>query len=185
MLHVDPLQKLPAVRAELLKAIQQTNPSGHLNGQAIPEDPSEILLARPMDSNNLDLGWEAIERDVDDGLEEALKEDAKGKGKGKAAVGSSASAKKGSSAKDVADCPQGVGLRDGGIVAFKFRSEGADAVATRDKDEGIDVDDEEGGLDGETLVGEERRETWDVVVPTLEDTYGDEGPPRAGEELEA
>jgi len=32
------------------------------------------------------------------------------------------------------------------------------------------------------LVGEEKSEKWDVVVPTLEETYGDDGPPRAGEE---
>ncbi|KAK5144472.1 hypothetical protein LTR32_003623 [Rachicladosporium monterosium] len=60
------------------------------------------------------------------------------------------------------DCPQAVGLRDGDMVAFRFRSEG----------EG-----DEGEQDGGTVVGESGAlEKWDVVVPTLEDTYGDSLP---------
>ncbi|KAK5713323.1 hypothetical protein LTR17_017633 [Elasticomyces elasticus] len=151
LLHVDPLQSLTAIRAELLKA-----------------DANEVLLARPSDSQDLSLGWESL--DVHEG-EGAARED--GKGKGKAVVGTS---KRGSKDKLV-DCPQAVGLQDGGVVAFKFRSELT--AAARDEDEGIEVDEDDGGLDGETLVGEGAGapEKWDVVVPTMEETYGD-GPPR-------
>ncbi|KAK3073335.1 hypothetical protein LTR53_005183 [Teratosphaeriaceae sp. CCFEE 6253] len=178
LLHVDPLQKLSAVRAELLKAIQQTNPSGLLNGRAVPESAQDILLARPADSNDLSLGWEPIGEGSEGGLDRTPKDDAKGKGKGKAAVGPTLSAKAGGKT-DATDSPQGVGLRDGGVVAFKFRSEsvakGGDAVID------IGEDGDEKALDGETLVGEARPEKWDVVVPTMEETYGDEGAPRIGE----
>ncbi|TKA75653.1 hypothetical protein B0A55_05005 [Friedmanniomyces simplex] len=166
LLHVDPLQKLSSVRAELLKAVRQTCPHGTLNGHTVPDDEGDVLLARPVDSDDLSLGWQALERE--DEVEKAVKEDAKGKGK--AAVGSSAN----KAGKDkLTACPQGVGLQDGGVVAFKFRSE-LDAVA-RDKDEGIEVEeDDEDRLDGETLVGAGGPpEKWDVVVPTLEETYGD------------
>ncbi|KAK5722753.1 hypothetical protein LTR15_005986 [Elasticomyces elasticus] len=171
LLHVDPLQSLAAIRAELLKAVTQTNPSGRLNGHTIPQDANEVLLARPSDSQDLSLGWESLEVHE---VEGASRED--GKGKGKAVVGSSTGAKRGSKDKLV-DCPQAVGLQDGGVVAFKFRSEFT--AAARDEDEGIEVDEEYGGLDGETLVGEGAGtpEKWDVVVPTMEETYGD-GPPR-------
>ncbi|KAK4921001.1 hypothetical protein LTR49_011545 [Elasticomyces elasticus] len=151
LLHVDPLQSLAVIRAELLKAVTQTNPSGRLNGRTIPQDANEVLLARPSDSQDLSLGWESLEVHE---VEGAAREDGKGKGKAVA-----------------------VGLQDGGVVAFKFRSELT--AAARDEDEGIEVDEDDGGLDGETLVGEGAGapEKWDVVVPTMEETYGD-GPPR-------
>ena len=60
-------------------------------------------------------------------------------------------------------------MRDGGVVAFRFRSE-KDAEAAN-RDEG--VEDMEEKLDGETLVGDPVAERWDVVVPSMEETYGD------------
>lgn len=64
--------------------------------------------------------------------------------KGKAAVGA-LKAKPGSS--KLSDCPQGAGFRDRDVVAFKFR----------------------GDEDGEDVV-----EKWDVKIPSMEETYGDE-----------
>jgi len=164
LLHVDPLQQLNSVRAELLKAVRQSHPDGKLNGYAIPDDETDILLARPADINDLTLGWEPLEHD--DSLDDALVEE-KSTGKGKGKAGSS----KAKSGKDkLSDCPQGAGLRDGGVVAFKFKGQ---AQAEREAaDEGIEVEDEE-KLDGETLVGTETAEKWDVVVPSMEETYGD------------
>jgi hypothetical protein len=163
LLHVEPLQQWTSVRNELLKAIHETNPSGSLNDHAIPDSGAEIMLARPVDINDLKQGWETIERD-DDSLQEAL---ADAKGKGKAAAGTS---KARAGKNNVTDTPQGAGLRDGGVVAFKFRSE-----AEAEVDEGIEL--EEGGEDDGVVVVEKKPERWDVVVPTLEDVYGDE---RAG-----
>ncbi|KAK0251091.1 hypothetical protein LTR01_005228 [Friedmanniomyces endolithicus] len=151
LLHVDPLQEFTSIRAELLKAIQQTCPHG------------ELLLARPLDSNDLSLGWKALSKEAGEGAE------AEGKGKGKAPVAMANSGKKVVKGKPT-DCPQAVGLRDGDMVAFRFRSEVG--TATKDQDE---VD--KGEQDGETVVGDSGvREKWDVVIPTLEDTYGDSLP---------
>jgi len=163
LLHVDPLQELTSIRAELLKAIQQTCPHGTLNGYAIPEDAGELLLARPVDSNDLSLGWKALGGQAGEGAEQEPK------GKGKAPVAMANSGKKVVKGKPT-DCPQAVGLRDGDMVAFRFRSEVG--TATRDQGEG-----DEGEQDGGTVVGESGAlEKWDVVVPTLEDTYGDSLP---------
>nr|POE63030.1 hypothetical protein CFP56_03933 [Quercus suber] len=148
ILHVDPLQKFPLVRLELLKAIQQTSQNGQLNNVDIPNDSNEILLAKLVDNNNLRAGWEQMEREEEDLFNG---EDVRGKGKAKASA-------KSTSRSTMKDCPQGAGLRDGSIVAFKFKSES--------QAEGQDT------LDGESLVGEP--EVWDVVAPSMEETYGDQ-----------
>ncbi|KXL50336.1 hypothetical protein M433DRAFT_28959, partial [Acidomyces richmondensis BFW] len=164
LLHVDPLQKLSSIRAELLKAIQQTSRDGKLNGHNIPSTESDVLLAKPKDAIDLSQGWEPLaENDIFSGNEKS------GKGKGKITI---TSASNRTSKDKLLDCPQGAGLRDGGVVAFKFRSE-QEAQMQDAKDEAIDVD-EDDKLDGETLVGEPSMETWDVVVPSLEDAYGEQ-----------
>ena len=157
LLHVDPLQPLPSVRAELLKAVQQTFPSGSMHGTTIPESESDIMLARPVDDADLELGWEALE--VDD-LALGDEESVKGKGKAKK--------------NKITDCPQGAGLRDGGVVAFKFRSQagGEGEQVMEDSDEEEEKEDWEST--GQTLVGEPVAEKWNVVVPTMEETYRDE-----------
>jgi hypothetical protein len=86
-----------------------------------------------------------------------------GKGKETAAV-----AAKHASARSVNDCPQGAGLRDGGAVAFRFRLKEEKARRQRLMDGELDVDEiaKEGmGIDDSE---------WDVIVPTMEETYGDE-----------
>ncbi|KAK1067216.1 hypothetical protein LTR74_006584 [Friedmanniomyces endolithicus] len=163
LLHVDPLQEFTSIRAELLKAIRQTCPFGTLNGHAIPEDAGELLLARPVDSNDLSLGWKALGREAGEGAEQEPK------GKGKAPVAMANSGKKVVKGKPT-DCPQAVGLRDGDMVAFRFRSEAGVVQNNQGEDSGVNED-------GETLVGAGGvLEKWDVVVPTLEDTYGDSLP---------
>ncbi|TKA31674.1 hypothetical protein B0A50_01752 [Salinomyces thailandicus] len=163
LLHVDPLQQLSSVRAELLIALQQTHPDGMLHGQRLPDTDEDILLARPADIHDLTLGWDPLARD--EALENALAEESNSTGKGKGKAGASGKAK---SAKDkLSDCPQGAGLRDGGVVAFKFKSQ-----AAAERDEGIEVD-EHDGLDNDMLVSAPDKERWDVVVPTMEETYGD------------
>ncbi|KAK3725858.1 hypothetical protein LTR37_000006 [Vermiconidia calcicola] len=156
LLHIDPLQALSSVKQELLKAVQQTNPNGTLNGHTIPPNADEILLARPIDINDLSAGWESIEPRSGDVDGDAS---ASGKGKGKATAtnkGTSAGAK-------LKDCPQGAGLRDGGVVAFKFKADEREKVE-QNGDFVVAVEDEEVA-----------REEWDVVVPSVEETYGDEG----------
>jgi hypothetical protein len=176
LLHVDAQQPFASIRAELLSALRATNPSGILTGTLrdgtpveypLPENPEDIVLAKPRDINDLNAGWETI-GDANEGLffdEEFGGATGKGRGKGKEAAGAGA---KQAAAKNVNDCPQGAGLRDGGAVAVRFRL--ADEKARRQR-----------LIDGELDVDEIAREgmgiddlPWDVVVPTMEETYGDE-----------
>ena len=178
LLHVDAQQPFASIRAELLAALRATNPSGVLKGTLrdgtpveypLPESAEDIALAKPKAINDLNAGWETI----GDANEDLLFDDelgfvsAKGRGKGKEAAGGAAKQKQ-SAAKSVNDCPQGAGLRDGGAVAVRFRW--ADEKARRQRliDGDLDVDEiaKEGmGIDDAP---------WDVVVPTMEETYGDE-----------
>ena len=165
LLHVDPLQPLAAIRGELLKAIRQTNPCGQFYGVAIPESEADILLARQVDEGDLDFGWELLEQDDENML--ALVDDEEG-AKGKRKAGGLKAAK-----NKLTDCPQGAGLRDGGVVAFKFR--GQSQVHSQTEKVMEDSDEEaDGAFDEKTLVGDSVAEKWNVVVPTMEETYRDE-----------
>ena len=148
-----------------MKAIHQTNPDGTLNGNTIAKNADDVLLAVPVDINDLTAGFQRIESG-------AAGEDSSGKGKGKANANGPTSVKKvGVNGKNaILDCPQGAGMRDGGIVAFKFRDERD--VVDEDEDEEMDLDDIR-----VTVGGSEKgkREEWDVVVPSMEETYGEGG----------
>lgn len=166
LLHVDPIQKLSSLRADLLLALQQTNPSGELNSHPIPHNADDIILAKPIDINDLSQGWERLEQKT------SFAEDADGgstgKGKGKAAVtatpgkGKAAAVTAGANGK-LLDCPQGAGLRDGGIVAFRFSSEEVRQDGTEEDDFAMLEQDQRG-----------EAEKWDVVVPTIEETYAEQ-----------
>ncbi|RMZ17314.1 hypothetical protein D0862_00857 [Hortaea werneckii] len=160
LLHVDPQQQLDSVRAELLKALSQVCPDGILHGHRLPDSEADILLAVPTDINDLSLGWDAVDRD--EAVENAIEEE-KGSSKGKGKAGATGKGK--ASAGRSSDCPQTVGFRDGGIVAFKFKTQ---REAERDAHMATD----------EALVSGGEKEHWDVVVPTLDETYAE------GEEAE-
>lgn len=169
MLHIDALQTLSSVRTELLLALKATNPDGIFKGKLrddtpisypLPSNADDIALAKPIDINDLNAGWESIGDDLDDlNFDDA---DLGGKGKGKAKAASAKTASKG-----VNDCPQGAGLRDGGVVAFRFRSAEEKARRQRLVEGSLDVD--EIAKDG---MGDDV--AWDVIVPTMEETYGDD-----------
>ena len=129
-----------------------------MHGATIPESESDILLARPVDEADLELGWEALEVDA-----LTLGDDESVKGKGKA--------KK----NKITDCPQGAGLRDGGVVAFKFRSQaGGEREKEMEDSDGDEEEKEDWESNGQTLVGEPVAEKWNVVVPSMEETYRDD-----------
>lgn len=166
LLHAEPIQKLSSIRADLLAALQQTNPSGELNGQKIPQNPDDIILARPADINDLSQGWERLEQKAPF-ADEANDSDAKGKGKGKAITSTPGSgAGKTKAGAQMKDCPQGAGLRDGSIVAFKFRSEDRELRESEAEDDFVMLDEDREGVEG--------RDGFDVVVPTIEETYAEE-----------
>lgn len=137
LLEVEPLQKLPEVKTELLIALTETHPSGQINGYTIPKNVDYVQLGRAVDRNNLKLGYVSIDKQEENG-------ETPGKGKGKVAANATTKA----AASQLKDCPQGAGFRNGDVVAFRFSDPSEEQDAGADK--------------------------WDVVIPTLEDTYGDE-----------
>ncbi|KAK5015282.1 hypothetical protein LTR60_002948 [Cryomyces antarcticus] len=161
LLHVDPLQRIDTIKAELLRALKQTSRDGMLYGLAIPEDASDVLLARPNDILDPQSGWTSLESDSATAKAPASEDEAtkngKGKGKAKATAPSTAAGnkrKRGTTAGAL-DCLQGLGLKDNAVLAFKFRQAREDRGGDND-DEGLDLEDEE----------------WDVVIPSFEDQYG-------------
>ena len=177
LLHIDALQTLASVRAELLGALQATHPDNIFKGTTrentpiaypLPASAEDIALAKPTDPYDPNSGWEAIGDDLEDGL--IFDEDvvSTGKGKGKASAASSSTRGASSSRKsDVNDCPQGAGLKDGSVVAFRFRLPEEKARRQRLIEGSLDVD--EIARDG---MGDDA--DWDVVVPSMEETYGEE-----------
>ncbi len=95
----------------------------------LPSDVSHVIFGVPVDKNNFAKGWvqlEIPEREVEDGAG------------GKKKVGGKQSILNAS--------PQGAGLKDGAVLAFRISHNG-------DEMEGEDVQ-------------------WDVVIPSYEDEYG-------------
>lgn len=157
LLEVDPLQKLDNVRAELLHALQETHPSGKINGFEVPKNPGDIQLGRAIDRNKLSLGFVTVDSAADEaGVEFS------GKGKGKSAVGTPATVGKSKAGLGaIMDCPQGAGFKNGDVVAFKFAVE-----------------------DNAQVESDDIAEKWDVDIPTLEETYGEEEGLEEGADLE-
>lgn len=168
LLHSDPQQRLSLLRAELLTALQITHSHGFVEGKngttySIPESYEDIVLAKLRDPNDVQSGWERLIKPAgkDFGFED---EGVSAKGKGKA--GALKSAGKGG----VSECPQGVGLRDGAVVAFRFMTveeKEKRSAAGDEADEDVDEIAKKG-------VDEEEKEVWDVEMPTIESTYGEE-----------
>jgi hypothetical protein len=170
-----------AIKQDLLSMLAVTHGSrsssnggsgaGTLNGHAIPTDPADVVLGVPKDANDLQSGWKTLK--VLDAA--AVEYDAAA-----AADGSSSRKKRrlGRGRDSGLDCPQGAGLRDGAVLAFKFRNRGAAAAAattaTRDagRTRGGDDDDDDGEEEGAEEEEEDEDEEWDVVVPSYDDEYG-------------
>jgi len=161
LVHADPLASFLDIRRELLIALHLTRPTGRLrNGVEIPNDPLDVLLARPRDVHDVSAGWvrlrtedEASEEELDEEEQAAAAQDVSTtKKRGAATTGKGRSA-----VVRRPNCPKAAGLKDGGVLAYKFRSE-LGARATK-RDVVMGGDDDEG-------------EEWDVVIASYEDTTG-------------
>ncbi|KAI9880816.1 MAG: hypothetical protein M1830_000252 [Pleopsidium flavum] len=133
LLFVDPGQSFDSIKQDLLDALKKSGRT-ELNGEPVPSDSDHVLLGLPMDKNDLSKGWvklEIPETEIEDGL------GAKKKVGGKKSILNAS--------------PQGAGLKDGAVLAFRF-SESGDKV----DEEGLEVG-----------YGK-----WDVVIPSYEDEYG-------------
>jgi len=115
-------QSFTSIKQDLLDAIKATGLSD-INGNPIPSQPEDIVLGVPIDGNDISKGWVNLEIPEFD-------EEAGAKGVKKGSV--------------LNQSPLGAGLKDGAMLAFKFKDGEA-------QDE-MDLDDH-----------------WDVVIPSYED----------------
>lgn len=133
LLHADPLQSFDTLKEELFRALRETHPDGRINGLEIPSEASNILLAKPNDIHDLEKGFTS----VTDGYGNIILEDER--------VGSKR--KGGETALKIKDaCPKAAGLKDGVVLAYKFRA----MNQTENYDPVVDED-------------------WDVVLPNFDD----------------
>ncbi|KAF1990387.1 hypothetical protein K402DRAFT_460473 [Aulographum hederae CBS 113979] len=90
-LHIHPSAPISSLKSELLHALTQTCPDGHLNGLPLPQSPEGFVLGIPRDARALEKGWVRM---------------AGQKGKGKEREGGGALRE--------------AGVRDGMAVAFRW-----------------------------------------------------------------
>lgn len=114
---MDQSQSFTSIKQDLLEAILSTGLS-ELNGHPLPSDPDDVILGVPIDKNDPDRGW------VDIHIPEA-KEDEEEAHKSKKVKRDSV----------VNSSPLGAGLKDGSMVAFRFKRDEEDDLT----DEGFDV----------------------------------------------
>ncbi|KAF2095434.1 hypothetical protein NA57DRAFT_20002, partial [Rhizodiscina lignyota] len=162
ILHVDPLQTIASVKAELLNALRQTSKDGIVEGFQIPEDDAEVALARPVDLNDMEKGWRRL-RDEEAASGTATRSS---KGKGKQKAGSKREPK----GVD-AECLKSLGIKDNAVLAFRFGDAAEEDTNTKkrkadelDAKDTLEVDEEESD--------QSKAEEWDVILPSWDDMYG-------------
>lgn len=146
LLHTDPLASFLTLKTALYSALTDTGL--HASSPAspaipLPASPADIKLARPIDPLDPSAGfvlgeWEtgfrtsgsASDDEVAVDEEEMGGAQAKGKGKGKAKAEMAGGA----------DCPKGAGLKDGGVLAFRWEGDGVvEAEGEGDKSWGVQI----------------------------------------------
>ncbi|MCJ1464951.1 hypothetical protein MMC07_003566 [Pseudocyphellaria aurata] len=124
LLLVSPNQSIGSIKSELLEALKATG-IHDINGCVLPAKADDIIFGIPVDNNKPNQGWVVLEIPEIDGHKDP---GGKVKGVRKSSVLNAS--------------PLGAGLKDGAMVAFKFR------------EEDVDSDD------------------WDVMIPSYDDEYG-------------
>lgn len=130
LLFVDKTQSFSSIKSDLLNALGQRGLKD-LNGEAIPRDPEDIVFGLPVDKNDLSQGWVGLE------IPSQEIEDENGS---KKKIGGKNSVLNAS--------PLGAGLKDGSVLAFKFRKDNE-----KIDEDGVSMEDDD----------------WDVVIPSYED----------------
>lgn len=151
LLHVDPLNTFTAIKASLYDALQDTGLKDPETGETIPlpDSPSDIQLARPVDPLDAQQGFKLGEWEYQPEEEEDT-----GKGKGKAKAGTKTNGGPTVGISNAKDCPKGAGLKDGAVLAFRWAGDGI-------WDGSNDAEDQETGAS-----------MWGVKLASFEDAYG-------------
>ena len=111
LLACEERQPFESIRAELLQAIKATGLED-IDGEALPDDPEDIILGVPMDKYNMNKGWVNLE------IPEFDESDTKKKGVKKGSV--------------LNEHPLGAGLVDGDMLAVRFRKAPTDEMELDD-----------------------------------------------------
>jgi len=138
LLHIDPLHTFSFIKQTLYATLQQSPLKDPSTNQEIPlpDTPEDIQFGTPIDVLDPHQGFQVAEWEAPAESEE----DDSGKGKGKKKAGN----------VQVKDCPKGAGLRDGAVLAFRWRGDG--------------VWDGSGDEDGKGM--------WGVRIASYEDVFG-------------
>ncbi|KAB2580981.1 hypothetical protein DBV05_g468 [Lasiodiplodia theobromae] len=137
LLHVDALQTLASVRAELLHCLRETCPEG-IAGKPLPADPAELQLAKMQDPSDPDKGWVLLTGTSSGGDGG----DSKGKGRAKAAAAGEESLK-------------AEGVKDNAVLAFRW---GGEKGTGQDDEGGMEI--EEDGDDAWDVVLPKYEDTY-------------------------
>lgn len=164
LLHVDPLHTFSTIKSQLYAALQDTGfkDSDGTETTSLPPSPSDIQLGVPVSKDDPRLGFQLGEWEYSS-LEEDDTEDVKGKGKAKA--GRPKKPGDAAGVGSVKDCPKGAGLRDGAVLAFRWRGDGNDWLDEEDEDLDMEGDATKGGSG-------KKPNMWGVKLATFEDSYG-------------
>ncbi|MCJ1309439.1 hypothetical protein MMC25_003099 [Agyrium rufum] len=125
LLYAESTTPFKKLKQDLLTAFASTSVAT-VNGHPVPSSPAEVQFALPIDKNDLEQGWTSLEEEE---LLELDNEMLDGKKPGAAAKKKSTGA-----TSPENDSPLAVGLRDGGVLAFRFKSSADDEI-----DSGWDV----------------------------------------------
>jgi hypothetical protein len=172
LLYVDPLHTFSTIKSHLYTALQETGLQSPDTKQEIPlpDSPSDIQLGVPVNPSEPHRGFQLGEWEYPALDEDGGEVDGKGKGKMKG------KGKKDNAAPgNVKDCPKGAGLKDGAVLAFRWRGDGTE------------WEDEEGDDGVEMESGRSKKgDMWGVRLASFEDAYGveNEGDLGGGREFE-
>ncbi|MCJ1246916.1 hypothetical protein MMC30_004127 [Trapelia coarctata] len=130
LLFVEQTQTFTSIKSDLLEALRKCGHS-ELNGQPLPTDPEDVILGVPVDRNDIAKGWVGLDIPVMENGD-SLEDTKKRRKKDSVLSGS----------------PLGAGLKDGAMLAFKFKGEDAE-------------------MDGDGSEADDGN--WDVIIPSYEE----------------
>ncbi|KAJ9230728.1 hypothetical protein DTO271D3_6153 [Paecilomyces variotii] len=119
LLMLPPNETITSAKTELLKALNSRGLK-EINGDPVPEDPSEIEFGVPVDKNELEKGWTRLDVEVP-GLAESGTKKKKRNG-GEVTL-------------------QGADIKDGQSIAFRFRKPSTEDAGKDQLDLDLELED--------------------------------------------
>lgn len=156
VIHVEPLSTFDNIKALFYNALKESPLKHAETGLDIPlpASPSDIQLGRPVDKNDPQAGFVLGEWERSSNQEQ---NDVKGKGRASAKQKADPNL---AAPSNIQNCPQGAGLKDGAVLAARWKGDGtAWGAEAEEEDEDEEMAEEEPGM-------------WGVKIATFEDAYG-------------